>query len=70
MYPFASVGEDQSDIGAGSASGQPFLNRSTRSGLEMNGLSYTMRSARPAAIDALVKPPSASRVSGRMSAVE
>jgi len=33
------VGEDQSDIGAGSASGQPLLNRSTRSGVLMKGRS-------------------------------
>ena len=37
MYPFRPEGEDQSDIGAGSASGQPFLKRSTRSGLLMKG---------------------------------
>ena len=50
MYPFAPEGEDQSDIGAGSASGQPFLKRSTRSGLLMNGRPKEIRSACPSAI--------------------
>ena len=34
VYPFSPVGEYQC-VGSGSASGQPFLNRSTRSGLLM-----------------------------------
>ena len=50
MYPFPALGEDQSDIGAGSASGQPFLNRSTRSGLLMKGRPKEIRSACPSAI--------------------
>jgi hypothetical protein len=37
VYPFPPVGEYQTDIGASSASGQPFLKRSTRSGLLMKG---------------------------------
>ena len=50
VYPFAPVGEYQSDIGASSASGQPLRKRSTRSGLLMNGRPKEMRSACPAAI--------------------
>ena len=38
------------DMGAGSASGQSFLNRSTRSGLLMKGRPNEIRSASPAAI--------------------
>ena len=50
MYPFAPVGKYQSDIGASSARGQPFLNRSTRSGLLMNGRPKAIMSASPSAI--------------------
>jgi hypothetical protein len=50
VYPFAPVDEDQSDSGAGSASGQLFLNRSTRSGLLIKGLPNAIRSASPSAI--------------------
>ena len=50
MYPFAPVGEDQSDIGAGSAKAHPLLNRSTRSGLLMKGRPNEIRSAYPSAI--------------------
>jgi len=50
VYPFAPVGEYQSSIGAGSASGHPFLNRCTRSGLLMKGRPKAIRSAWLAAI--------------------
>ena len=50
MYPFAPVGDCQSDIGASSASGEPYRKRSTRSGLLMNGRPKEMRLACPAAI--------------------
>jgi hypothetical protein len=50
VYPFAPVGEYQSSIGAGSASGHPFLNRCTRSGLLMKGHPKAIRSAWLAAI--------------------
>jgi mannose-6-phosphate isomerase-like protein (cupin superfamily) len=50
VYPFAPVGEYRSDIGAVSASGQSFLNRSTRSGLLMNGRPKEIRSGCPWAI--------------------
>jgi hypothetical protein len=50
VYPFAAVAEYQSAIGANSASGQSFLNRSTRSGLLMKDRPKEIRSANPAAI--------------------
>src|SRR5260370_40767539 len=50
VYPFPPVGGHQSDIGAGSASGQPLRKRSTRSGLLMKGRPKAIRSACPAAI--------------------
>ena len=50
MYPFLSMGECHSDVGAGSARGQPFLNRCTRSGLLMKGGPKAIRSACPSAI--------------------